>query len=91
MKRTTFWGIFAVVQVAGLLLAIPGSPQSRDLFWVISGILLLPGSALGPFLLDRLGISFGYVSLPVSAILVNLLCWFLVKVLLDRLRRKRST
>jgi len=89
MKNSTFWGIFAAVQIAGLLIAIPGSPHT-GFFWVISGILLLPGSALGPFLLDHLGISFGYVDLPVSAVLVNLVCWFLVKLLLDRRRRKAA-
>ena len=88
MKGTTFWGIFAVVQIAGLLIAIPGSPHTGGFFLVASGVLLLPGSALGPFLLDRLGISFGYFSLPASALLVNLLCWYLVKLLIDRLRRR---
>lgn len=87
MKGITFWSLFAAVQVAGLLIAIPGSPHTNGIFWVISGILLLPGSALGPFLLDRLGIAFGYASLPAAAILVNAVCWYLAKLLIERVRR----
>jgi hypothetical protein len=89
MKGITFWSIFAAVQVAGLLIAIPGSPDTSGIFWVISGILLLPGSAVGPFVLDRLGIAFGYASLPVSAVVVNGLCWYLVKVAVGRVKRKK--
>jgi hypothetical protein len=57
---------------------------------VISGILLFPGSLLAPFVLDRLGISFGYINLPVTAVFLNLVVWSLAKLLLDRMRRKTA-
>jgi hypothetical protein len=87
MKGITFWGIFAAVQLVGLLVAIPGGPHTGFGYWVVSGVLLFPGSALGPFLLDKLGIAFGRVDLPVAAVLVNAVCWYLAKLLIERVRR----
>jgi len=88
MKSKGFWVAFAVVQIAGLLLAPLGNPNSKFRLLELSGILLFPGSAIGPWILDRLSIPFGYVNLPVSAVLVNLVCWCLVKLQIDRIRRK---
>jgi hypothetical protein len=91
MTSLRFWVIFAATQILGLLIAVPGSPHSGMGFWVVSGILLFPGSALGPFILDRLGISFGYINLPVTAVLVNLVFWCSAKLLIDRVQRKTAT
>jgi hypothetical protein len=40
MKGITFWGIFAAVQLVGLLVAIPGGPHTGFGYWVVSGVLV---------------------------------------------------
>ena len=67
MKRTMFWGIFAVAQLLSVLSLATGSPHGNPVGLIAATILLFPGGILGLFVLDKLGIQFGYISILASA------------------------
>jgi hypothetical protein len=91
MSRTTFWAIFAATQLLGALSLATGSPHGNPLGLVAATILLFPGSILGMFALDRLGINFGYASILLSAFPINIIFWSAFAFALAKIRGKRSS
>ena len=86
MKRATFWSIFAVTQLLGALGLATGSPHGNSLGLFAAMVLLFPGSILGLFALDRLGINFGYTSILLSAFPINIIFWCAFAFALARIR-----
>jgi hypothetical protein len=53
-------------------------------------VLLFPGSLLSIFLLDRLGIEFGYFPILSVTLVVNIASWYALSLTIDRFWRSKS-
>ena len=91
MNRKKFWGIFAATQVMGTLGVLTGSPHGFAVGLVIAAIALFPGSILCLFLLDFLGVDFGTWRILVTALPINLVCWYAVRLTVRKIRGEKST
>jgi len=69
-----FWEMFAVTQLLGPLSLATGSPHGNPIGLVAAMVSPFPGSMLGVFALDKLGIQDGYIAILVSAVLINIIC-----------------
>jgi len=69
-----FWGMFAVTQLLGPLSLATGSPHGNPIGLVAAMVSPFPGSMLGVFALDKLGIQDGYIAILVSVVLINIIC-----------------
>jgi hypothetical protein len=91
MNQRMFWGVFSVTQLLGSLSLATGSPHGNPLGLLAATVFLFPGSILGLFALDKLGIQFGYVSILVSAFLVNVVCWYAFALAITSIRDKTQS
>jgi len=69
-----FWGMFAVTQLLGPLSLATGSPHGNPIGLVAAMVSPFPGSMLGVFALDKLGIQDGYIAILVSVVLITIIC-----------------
>ena len=90
VNRRVFWGVFAVTQLVGALGLATGSPHGNPFGLVAMLIFWFPGSILGFWTLDKLGIQFGYVSILVSSFLFNTVCWYVLALAITRIRSQKS-
>lgn len=90
MNRKVFWVVFAVTQLVGALGLATGSPHGNPFGLVAMMIFLFPGSILGLWTLDKLGIQFGYVSILASSFLFNIVCWYMLALAITKIRGQKS-
>jgi hypothetical protein len=83
--------MFAVTQLLGSLSLVTGSPHGNPIGLVAAMVLLFPGSILGVFVLDKLGIQTGYISILVSAALINIICWYGFSLAAIKYSRRKSS
>ena len=86
-----FWGMFAVTQLLGSLSLATGSPHGNPIGLAAAMVLLFPGSILGVFALDKLGIQAGYIAILVSAVLFNIICWYGFSLAASKYSRRKSS
>jgi hypothetical protein len=91
MNGKMFWGMFAVTQLLGSLSLATGSPHGNPIGLVAAMVLLFPGSILGVFALDKLGIQAGYIAILVSAVLFNIICWYGFSLAVNKYSRRKSS
>ena len=91
--RRMFWGIFVAAQLMGVLGVATGSPHGNPLGLVFMMLFLFPGSILCWYAFEMLKIppvGDMMVRIIVTSFLINLPCWYILLLLVSKVRLRKS-